>query len=77
VYSFSRAVFKRFEWIETVSGLQGHHHFLQKSKTEGGKTGLSSKGTFKTHLINGIAGIEDLGNSSSDSVDISSFNSIM
>jgi hypothetical protein len=50
-------IFKRFEWIGNVSGLQGHHHFSQKSKTEWGKTGLSSKGTVQMHFIDGIGGI--------------------
>jgi hypothetical protein len=57
VYSSGTAVFKRFEWIGTVSRLQGHHHFPQKSKTEWGKTELFSKGTDQIHLINGIGGI--------------------
>jgi hypothetical protein len=43
--------------IGTVSGLQGHHHLPQKSKTEWGKTGLFSKGTAQIHFINGIGSI--------------------
>jgi hypothetical protein len=38
VYSSGTAIFKIFGWIRTVSGLQAHHHFPQKSKTEWGTT---------------------------------------
>jgi hypothetical protein len=47
---------QRFEFIGTVSGLLGHHHFPQESKAEWGKTGLFSKGTAQIHFINGIGG---------------------
>jgi hypothetical protein len=57
MYSSGTTVFRRFEWTGTVPGLQRHHHFPQKSKTEWGKTGLFSKGTAQIHFISGIGGI--------------------
>jgi hypothetical protein len=78
MYSSGTVVFKRFEWVGTVSGLQGHYHFPQKNKTECcRKHWLFSKGAAQIHFINGIGDIWDLGNSSSDYVDIASFSSIM
>jgi hypothetical protein len=44
VYSSGTAVLKRFEWIGTVSGLQGHHHFLKRAKQNREKLDFSPKG---------------------------------
>jgi hypothetical protein len=47
VYSSDTAVFKRFEWIGTVSGLQGHHHFPQKKQNNVEKLDFPTKGLLK------------------------------
>jgi hypothetical protein len=47
MYSSGTIAFKIFEWIGTVSGLQGHHNFPQRSKTERGKLDFSPKGLLK------------------------------
>jgi hypothetical protein len=54
VYSSGTAVFKRFEWIGTISGLQGHHHFPQKIKSEWGKLEFSRKGLLKYISLMGL-----------------------
>jgi hypothetical protein len=56
VYSTDTAVFKIFEWIGIVSGLQGHIISLKEQNIMG-KTGLFSKGTAQIHFINWIGGI--------------------
>jgi hypothetical protein len=76
LFSSSTPVFRRIEWIGTLSGLQGRHYFPQKSKTDWGKTGLSYEGTAQIHFINVNGGTQDTGSSTADSVDIVSVSSI-